>query len=390
MVGHNKHLLARIVLVACVALLPAAQLTAQQPLVKNQPLPFPIVPLLAEYENASQYFMQWINEKAAYSMIEAFSTKEQPEVFQIALMESGTGRKVYYSNSEARVKSLRRTGKETHLVKIDYRQIQNIGQFPTYAFAFPDEHGRAIRWRFIPAAAASPQGAGVSPQQVSEPGLRFRYRERATAAGDGTAIQIGDQVFEAEPWPEISAPPYFVAFRGSYVEGMEFGSLFVGAENWRVTSAPAELVEGAQWVFTDENKNTRRLKITQRRGDSLVVGEVADQASPSATLNLELHALPGGFALLSMTLRNDVHVMSIKFDPELNLSPIVSGPRNTEVTYQVDVDKHEKISQGRVIIEREGSIMRLRWQPRSPDWAKSHVLQTIITVSADSYQIETQ
>jgi hypothetical protein len=376
-------------LTACLTLFPAAELAAQ-PFVKGQPLPFPIVPLLVEYENASQYFMQWINEKAAYSMIEAFFTKEQPEVFQITLVEQSTKRRVYYTNSEARVKFLRDIGKETRLAKIDYRLVRNIGQSPTYLFAFPDDHGRAIRWRFVPAAKASLQGAGISPQQPDEPGLRLRYRESATTAGDGTAIQIDDQVFEAAPWPEISAPPYFNAFRGSYVEGLEFGSLFVGAESWSVTSRPVDLSLGAEWIFTNESKNIRRLKITELHGDRLVVSEFTDQPSPSGAVSLELRVLPGGFALHALTLRNGVHAMSIKFNPELNLSPGDTDPRSTESAYQIDVDKHEKISQGSVIVSSEGAVRRLRWQPRSPDWAKSHVLQTTITVNADSYKIETR
>gem|GEM_PF-5496141 len=59
------------------------------------------------------------------------------------------------------------------------------------------------------------------------PGLRLVYRSLGSLAGEGTAVQIGDKVIEAEAWPEVSNPPL--------LRGLSW-LLFRRQRYWRVTN----------------------------------------------------------------------------------------------------------------------------------------------------------
>src|SRR5262249_25372134 len=180
------------------------------------------------------------------------------------------------------------------------------------------------------------------------------YREVGTLAGAGTAVQIGDKVSEAEAWPEISAPPYFVAYRGFYVEGMETGLLLPGKESWRVTSAPTDLTEGAQWVLTEEHGRVRKLRITSRRGDNVTIAEVETQTCCAPALNLSAAITPAELALQSVTFTSGAHAMRIAFKPDLNLAAMSSGTGSSQFSFQIDLDRHEKLSQGTITGEKHG------------------------------------
>lgn len=361
---------------------PAAEASPDNP--ASEAAPLPLVPAIIEYEYAAQYFMQWINDNAQYSMIEAIVGSGEPQIIQMILTEKKSERRVIYCNSESRVRALTRSGEQARSAKIDFKVTNHVGQQSTYGFAFVDVGSQAIRWRFIPAAPASTLGEGLSPQSDA-PGLRFKYRERATTAGAGTAVQIGDKVSEAEPWPEVSAPPYFVAHRGSYVEGMQMGLFLVGRRSWRVTSAPAELIEGAKWTFVDADNQTREMRVTARKADELTISETSDLGS----LALTVRVASGTLAVRSMLMTSAGHRMRVTFKPDLELD-IAGAAMKAEVAFQIDEDHHYKVSQGAVIVERRDNIVRMRWQPTSPGWAKSRSLTTTVTRDSLRYTIDSQ
>jgi hypothetical protein len=346
--------------------------------------PFPILPLIVEYEYVPQYFLQWINDDPQYSMIEALVGRGEQPIYQVVMTEKSSSRRVYYSNSEAKVKELSGRGLHSRLAKIDFRTSSGVGQQSSYGFAFRDERGTAILWRFIPATEASERGAGLTPQYGGE-GLQLRYRELATAAGAGSAVQIGDRVNEAEPWPEISAPPYFVAHRGSYVEGMHVGFVLPGTRNWRITSSPADLIEGAQWTITDGGA-IRQFRIAARKGDELTIVEEGAQPSPPLIVTARISA--GGLALRSISAGREKRAMRISFKPELDLSALSTDKKPAEVSFQIDLGSHEKVARGEVIAEARGDHVGLRWQPQSPDWAKGRAITTTIIIGPAGYKID--
>lgn len=107
-------------------------------------MPFPIIPIIGEYEYASQYFMQWITENPNYSMIEGIISMTTPPVYQVILTEKESKKKLYYCNSEAKIKGFARNGKLARRAEIDFRTSKQIGQMTAYAFGFRDATGQAI------------------------------------------------------------------------------------------------------------------------------------------------------------------------------------------------------------------------------------------------------
>ncbi|HKQ74941.1 MAG TPA: hypothetical protein VJ810_14700 [Blastocatellia bacterium] len=339
--------------------------------------PFPVLPLLVHYEYVPHYFVQWLSDHPQYARIEAAVTDSEPPVFNLTLTEKGSRRRVNYCNSEARLKEMAQAGLDVRLTKIDHRATNNFGQAPMREFGFTDERGQAVRWRFTLASPVSERGAGLTPQEEGA-GLSLIYRELGTAAGAGTAAQIGDKVSEAEPWTEISSPPYFVAYRGAYSDGIGIGAIRPGQESWRVTVPPKDLNEGAQWALADDQGRTRQLRIASKRGDEFTIQETGQ------SLTLQARRTSTGFALRSITLTSLSKTMRIGFAPELDLA---DGPA-TPVNFQIDQNGRNKIAHGVVSVEKRGAAASLRWVFKAPDWARSRVLNSTVTVNDNGYKVE--
>ena len=386
--SNGKRVFTTAALTACALfglLLGAGAQQTPAPAQQKQPPPIPIVPLIAEYEYAPVYFMQWINDSPQYSRIAASIGQEQTPVYLVILTEKDTPASAYYTNSAARAKALKAEGKDAYHTPIDFKEEKGVEQDVRFGVGFRDKHGQPVIWRFIPAnSRPSERGSGLQPLGTM-PGLHLRFSARGTAAGAGTAVQIGNKVHEAEPWPQISAPPYFVAYRGSYVHGMDLSALLLGKQQWRVVKAPGELREGAEWTLAGDLGRERRLLITQRRGDELTISERPAPGIDAATLDMNAVVTPQGLALRSFVLNNRANAMRITFSPDLNLT--ANAPR-AEATYQLDLGAREKVSQGSVSVERQENLINVRWQPKSPDWAKSRALSSAINLTPDGYSIE--
>lgn len=346
-------------------------------------LPFPIVPLVVEYEHAPHYFAQWISKSPQYSMIEAINIQAEPPIYQVVLTSKESGERVFYSNSEAKVKSLIRSGRKAVVTPVEFKVTEAVAEQPTYSFTFKDEAGQTIRWRFIPHSPPSERGGGTTPGRRTG-GLGFSFRKLSTVADENTAVQIGENVFQAEPWPQISTPPYFVAYRGVYGIGVQTGTIGVGSENWRVTSAPTELKQGAQWVLTDAQNNPRTFQITARNGDELTISEVKGSGPFPTPISLNARITPQGLTLRSLSIENGANLMRISFKPDLNIS--AAG----QVSFQIEVDKGEKIMEGTISVDKAGNATNFRWQPNSPDWAKGRTLNTTLEVDAGGYKLATK
>src|SRR5205085_7328560 len=131
-------------------------------------------------------------------------------------------------------------------------------------------------------------------------------------------------------------PPYFVAYRGVYAEGMGLGVLPLGEESWRVTSSPKDLSEGAQWTLTDERGRTRQWRIAARRNNELTINEVSSSSAP--TRSLLVRQTGNGLALRSLTVTNSQNAMRLTFTPDLDLS--AAAPAS--IAFQVDENGHNK------------------------------------------------
>lgn len=355
--------------------------------------PLPIFPLILNYDYETKYFVQWIAGCPQYSMISASVSKDDPITLQIVLTENGTGKRIYYSNSEGKVKGLLQAGLNAHFVKIDFKTGEDADERPAFAFGFPDEHGVPIRWRFVAYGASSDRGAGARIQAVKA-GLLVSYNELGTVAAPSAVVQVGDKSYEVEQWNEISKPPYFVGFHGTYSEGITLGLLVNGSENWRVQSAPTELSEGAKWTLVDDRQFIRQLQITGRRGDEFTITEISDKTPWARTVELVVKANEHGFALKSLAQKAGVSAMRISFTPELNLFP-TAGAGLSEHTFQLDQNAHQKVLQGTVTLEGQGNTLTLKLRPkldgsqsRQNVVSKDYVITSTISTDAKGYKIE--
>ncbi len=354
---------------------------------KKPSIAFPIIPFIVEYEYAPYYFSQDIYAHPQYSLIEAIFAPDEPASLQLILTEKETRKRTFYCNSEAQVKMRFLEGKDAVLSKIEFKTAQPTGELPTYDFAFRDKQGQPIIWRVIPTSQPSERGAGLTPM-AADSGLRLEYRDNiGTHVGEGTVVKIGDKLFEAVPWAEISSPPYFYAYHGSFTVGRHIGSLSLGSEKWQATKSPNELKEGAQWIFTDERGRRRVFKITANNKDDLTFSETTGQKPESTPISFVVRNTPQGFALRSLKLENRGRQMQIVFSPELPLYLSFSG--KAEVAFSIAQGRQEKVATGAITVEVIDDKMRLRWQIKSPDWAKSKFLETIVKFDSGGYQIET-
>src|SRR5581483_10297405 len=177
----------------------------------------------------------------------------------------------FYTNSPVKARALAAVGKTVHVVPISFKTEQSLGEQPAFNIAFKEAKGEAIRWHFLLASEPTERGGGLTQ---SIPPLGFLHRRIATAAGEGTSVQIGGKVCQAKPWPEVSVAPYFVAYRGVYTVNSILGGLIPGGQSWREVSAPPNRAIGSQWVFTVGKGNTRQFRIVARQGDTLTIREV--------------------------------------------------------------------------------------------------------------------
>jgi hypothetical protein len=353
-------------------------------------IPLPVFPLIINYDYETQYFMQWIANCPQYSLISASVSKGEPQTIQMVLTETTTGRRNYYSNSDSKVKLLKQAGLNAHLVRIDFKTGQDNDDRPVFAFGFPDEHGIPIRWGFVANGPSSNRGAGPRVQAVNG-GVLVSYNELGTTAAPGALVQIGAKSYQVEEWPEISKPPYFIGYRGTYSEGIALGVLLKGAENWQIQSAPTSLSEGARWTLVDDRKFVRTLQVASRRGDELIISELVDKASFGSGIEMTVKLDGNHFALKSISQKAGVNSLRMSFVPELRLSAEQSAV--TEHTFQIDENSHQKVLQGAATLEVLNGNLVLKLKPKAANnrqvtLPKDYVLTSTIKVNPSGYSLE--
>jgi hypothetical protein len=349
------------------------------PSAETTPAMFPIVPLLIQYDYSPVYFMQPLKDIPEYLTIEATIYNSKPLDLLVTLLDKESKRPVLYCNADSRAKTLSHSGREAHLVPISLKIDRSPDRPASYEFAFTDSRGQAIVWRFVLASEPSERGVGLTPLP-KVPGLKLSYRGNGTTAGEGTAVQIGSRVSEAEAWPEISAPPYFVAYHGFYTESLDSGSLVLGTESWRITSAPKDLKPGSTWTVSGERSGESKFEVVSHHDDELTIREKNDESS---SMDLVVKTGPQGWMLRSISVMIATRSFRMSFVPELPLTANAA-----ESSFTIGEGKQEKVAQGTVSLLRNGSGLQFRWQFTSPDWAKARTLTSILDLKPDGYTIE--
>ena len=286
----------------------------------------PIVPALMDYEYADKYLLQFIDSIPGYQLIEATITESRPPVCVVTLTGSGEQpQRISYTNSQVKARAITAIGKKAYFVPINYKSEQNLGEQPSFNISLKGSKGEAIRWHFLLASEPTERGGGLTQ---SIPPLGFLQRRIATAAGEGTSVQIGDRTCEAKPWTEISVIPYFVAYRGVYTVNSILGGLVPGGRSWREKSAPPNRQVGSQWVFTDGKENTRQFRIVAKQGNALTIREIFNnRLAVPTTLNVE--ETPQGLAFSSIAFSVGKKSMRLTVTPAFN---VVRCPEGLSVT----------------------------------------------------------
>ncbi|NNE98095.1 MAG: hypothetical protein HKN25_03650 [Pyrinomonadaceae bacterium] len=347
----------------------------------------PVLPIIAEYEYAPVYLAQDIGGHDKYEEIIAVFDPNDASTVEVILIEKATNKRIYYCNSELNALKRRMQGEEPILTKIDFKRSESDEGLPIYGFGFKGKDGQPILWRVIPTGTPSVRGAGIN--DVRSENLRVEYRDIGTTIGDGTALKIGGKIFEAKPWPQISSPPYFYAYHGTFTIGRHMGMIRTGNEKWTVISRPEKLSKGGKWVLSNGSGYKRNLKIISNHRDELVIDEINPAAASPSTIRIVVHTTASGYNLRSVKLRarfEGEKEMKIKFEPELPV--LTSDSADFEGKFFIDQGGNKNVVVGNITRKTiSGEIMRLKWLPTSPSWAKSKALETVIGVDAAGYSI---
>ena len=252
----------------------------------------PALPLRIQFHYVQQYLIEWIEGNPTYIAIEADIDGKD---VAIGLTENSRA-KAWYCNTQSCADRWKQRGRDTVVTNIDARIPDKAETNATFAFGFRDRHGTPVRWRFKLASAANNLAAGLTALP-NLPEVQLQYRTSGAVAAAGSAVKIGDQLCEATVWTEISQPPYFVAYRGSYTDG-----LLVAVFNPDIIGSHA--------------------KLTFDKG-----------------------------AVKSTTYIDAGHTLLINFDPPL--------AANTHAAFKIDADKQQKIASGEA--SYDNNELRLRF-----------------------------
>ncbi|HEY6392632.1 MAG TPA: hypothetical protein VIX89_15225 [Bryobacteraceae bacterium] len=321
----------------------------------------PLLPLLVRYEFIPEYFVEWLRDSPDYSMIEAYVYRGGPEpIYRVGLVDKKTGKRVNYCNAAAMVARLKQDGDEAYQTPIDFEAPApaDLRRGATFGFGLQTKDKQRVLWRLILTSEVSPAGEGLT-DTPRFPGLLLMYRERGTAAWEGSAVQIGDRVYEAEPWKEISSPPYFVAYRGSYTQGMHLLNFSVGRESWSTSSVPQAIQKDAEWKLQGQDSQSRVLRV-ERAGDPLRLNQVDSDPRRSAKIELDATEMPR-----SIELADGPHLCRISFTPQ-----------PSRIGFQIDFGKYRGVARGNIVRETAGAKTTWATHFSSPDWAKSRVLES--------------
>lgn len=190
---------------------------------ENHSFRFPIVPFILEYEYAPYYLSQNFKDHPQYSLKEAIFDPADNSTVEVILTEKETRKRVFYCNSETRVKLGNLQGKKAVLSKNDFKKMEGDKHLPIFRFGFRGRLGTPVLWRVLPTSTPSERGAGLPPMSRAAD-FQVEYRDIGTTIGEETALKIGDKIFEAIAQPERSSPPYFYAFDGSFIVGRHIGT----------------------------------------------------------------------------------------------------------------------------------------------------------------------
>ena len=359
-------------------LLAAAQGTAETGPGPHEALVVSALPLTLDYGFFAHFVSQTISDDDHYSRIEAyigFGGKDGPT--RVILTAKPAGESVAYVSGPDAIDAFAATAGPVVETPITVNVPEVITQNTPIEIALRDQNGQPLRWRFVCAYASGPEGSGLAPMPAAA-GLMLQYRDLGTVAGSGSVVEIGDRLSYAEPWREISSPPYFMPYRGYYGAGFHVARFPLQDRKWRVTGVAKGLTPGSHWEFVSAD-NRRRTFTVSENGQSTVISTCTEPSR--ATLWAVLDGGAGPLCVRSLEGVQGSHRMVVLFHSGLVLSTAAT------VDFQVEVDK-KKLAQGSVTVAAIDGGNELTWRFKSPDWAKTKVLHETIQASPEGVSLQ--
>jgi len=349
----------------------------------------PLPPLLTQFEYWSQQYVQWPAATFPVWSIEVseFVDRDKKDPLYDVVIEDRKGHKRTHYLSDAVLIPKIHEG-EVHVTKIN---VKKISEDPlTFEFSFVDEQKRPVFWRFVQGSEVSARGSGLTQiaRQDKRP-LMLMYREQGAVAGQGTALQVGQEVSEAEVWKEISAPPFFVAYRGALTVGSEIAVILYGDVDWHVDQAPTSLAVGQKWKLSSKEQWGGK---AEEHGGTLEITKIAGsnytfqfRADSFANSEIVAEATAGGWRVLSLANGTEEHGFAIAFTPGI----ITSAEGMSNQTFELRMGKSKKVGEGTITTSKsDNGELEWIWRFKSPNWAKARSITQKIKTGSGTMHID--
>lgn len=354
-----------------------------------------IPPVLYSYDHWDHHLLQWLPNHPRFEIVEALVRDEEPPLVHFFFTErearEGSKRQIHYTNSDAFAARLADGAGDSEVYRVEVAyEPPVIGEKPTFRFGLDTLDG-ATTWQFCANAEPDPQYAPGLVNNVTENahnpkgGLLFFYLPESATSDPCTALTVADETYPAEQWPEISVPPYFVAYRGVYSRNVDLGYFYTSTPiRARVDAAPSKLEIGAAWSVTDigtTNDDTRNRCLQVLTLDG-AAATISDGISTYLT-QLDGDAL----ATNSIAVTSGEHGMQVQFaEPLPDLRKLDEA--NHEVAFTIATALQPTLTTGVLSMQRTGKKLILDFRPQQPDFWQSTRLETQIELLSDGYSLE--
>lgn len=349
----------------------------------------PLPPLLTQFEYWSQQYVQWPAATFPVWSIEVsvFVDHDKKDPLYDVVLEDRKGHKRTHYLSDAVLIPKIHEG-EIHVTKIN---VKKLSEEPlTFEFSFVDDQKRPVFWRFVQGSEVSDRGSGLTQiaRQDKRP-LMLMYREQGAVAGQGTALQVGQEVSEAEVWKEISMPPFFVAYRGALTVGSEIVVILYGDVDWHVDHPPTSLAVGQKWKLSSKEHwggkvedHGGSLEITKISGNNYTFQFRADSFASS---EIVAEATAGGWRVLSLAHGTAEHGFVIAFTPGI----ITRADGMSNQNFELRMGRNKRVGEGTITTSKnDNGELEWTWRFKSPNWAKGRSITQKIKTGIGTMHID--
>lgn len=354
-----------------------------------------VTPLGISYGHWDHHLYQWLTTHPKYEAIEALVDDSQPPLVFLFMTEreavSGSKMQHCYVNDAELYEGLSRGAgdRQSHLADITYTKSET-GDNTTFQFRMETGDG-PLAWSFTSSGAPAPEyGAKLVNSAESahdlKSGFLVFYLSESAVSGPSTQLTLGDEIYPADPWPEISVPPYFEAYRGAYSRDVHDGYFNASPRtSVRFDEQVGEICAGRHW--------TKHYSAGEAEGDAVTNVQVREMDGRHAVLQdgdrslLELEQSGGELLTRSQSVFDGDARMRIDFVPSLpDLRYMRQGTQMS--SFELSFNGIDSVVTGEMTVTKKQGKCTLLFAPSAPDWTQSMRLKTSIEFTDVGYEYE--